>query len=106
MRSKLKNTYKQRNKFSATFTKYGSFHDSLGNKQTTILIQDIRLGGRIVCDHIWLSDIESIDNLNLQRGDRLEFMATTSQYSRIGLDNNYKKDYELIQISDVFKLCS
>lgn len=70
---------KDRHTFTAEFVRFGIKNGYAGDVPT-ILFKEVRLGEKIVCDHIWFTCGKQFDALNLQHGDIVEFSARVSSY--------------------------
>lgn len=102
MRKHLKEKEGQRLRFSGTVDRYGTKAGYCGVPVPTICIKQLVYAdtGQTACDHVWFSVGKQIDQLNLKPGDRVDFDARISTYTkgyvniRQGIDNR-QIDYRL-----------
>lgn len=80
MRKQLKEIgSSERHTFSAEVVRFGWKSGWRGSVRT-ILVKDVRLGERIVCDHLWFTVGKQFENLALMSGDVITFSARVSRY--------------------------
>ena len=80
MRKELRNIgTKDRHTFTAEFVRYGIKNGWTGDVPT-VLFKSIRLGDKIVCDHLWFTCGKQFDSLNLEIGDIVQFDARVDSY--------------------------
>lgn len=80
MRKALRNIgCDERHTFTAEFSRYGIKNGWAGDVPT-VLLKDIRLGDKIVCDHLWFTCGKQFDALGLECGDIVQFDARVDSY--------------------------
>lgn len=70
----------ERHTFTATFDRFGTAGGWNGTSRRTVLLVDVKCGGRVVADHLWFKCGKRFDALGLKRGDEVEFKARVSSY--------------------------
>lgn len=112
MRKELQRlTGKERHRFTATFERFGT-KPGWFDRDKTILLVDVKLDGRVICDHLWFSCGKSFDRLALVKGDEVEFYARVSKYTKgyrghredAMLENPICTDYRLSNPTKVRKI--
>ena len=82
MRTKLKEiTGKERHTFTATFTRFGWRRGYRGTIRT-LLFTDVKMGGTVVCDHIWFTNGKGFERFNLIVNDVIQFNARVASYTK------------------------
>ena len=69
----------ERHTFTAEFVRFGIKNGWTGDVPT-VLFKNVKLGDRIVCDHLWFTCGKQFDALGLQIGDIVEFSARVVSY--------------------------
>lgn len=97
-------------RFKATVDKFGFKNGYKGPEPTILLIKIASLDNIIKTDHLWMNTTKQFENLNLQKGDVIEFDARIKPYQKgyVGYrEDVYKSielDYKLSHPSKVVKL--
>lgn len=92
MREALKDRVGKRGEFHAQFKRRGSVNSDWGVK-VTMLFVDIRdEAGTLVADHIWVKMGKQMEELHLQGGERVRFMATVDRYQKRDKDREGEDD--------------
>jgi hypothetical protein len=102
MRNQLKPHEGERMAFIAVVERFGAKTNYHGYSDDTMLLKDIRFAGtgELATGHLWFTVGKSMEKLKLAIGDRIQFEARISEYSkgyvnrRGGIDNR-KTDYKL-----------
>ena len=82
-RSKLAKVGKQeRHTFTATFDRVGYKRAFRGDDVKTLLLQDVRLDGQLVTDHMWFTCGVTWARLDLHAGDQVQFDARVGTYEK------------------------
>lgn len=71
----------ERHTFTAEFVRFGIKNGWTGDVPTC-LFKDVKLGDKVVCDHIWFTCGKQFDSLALQTGDIVECSARVSSYMK------------------------
>lgn len=83
MREKLAELNERRITVSAKVEKFGTKKSFKGFPQKTVLLIDIKdQSGKILCDHLWLTEGKQIKNLGLEIGDKIAFTARVTEYEK------------------------
>ena len=83
MREKLVELNDKRITVSAKVEKFGSRKSFIGFLQKTVLLIDIKdQSGKMLCDHLWLTEGKQIKNLSLIVGDFIMFTARVTEYEK------------------------
>lgn len=70
-----------REKFSATFRRFGTKLGYNGGVETTVLLVEIKDSqGNLVAGHLWFNYTKGFQNLSLKEGDIVQFEARVSDY--------------------------
>lgn len=69
----------ERHTFTAEFVRFGIKNGWKGDVPT-VLFKDVKLGDKVVCDHLWFTCGKQFDSLGLQIGDIVEFSARVASY--------------------------
>lgn len=94
MREGLKNINGTRQRFIATFERFGIKSGWQGRKVKTYLFVEIKnKAGQEVCDHLWMSQMKSLEVMNLQPGDKICFDARVKTYTK-GYKGRRYDEYE------------
>lgn len=81
MRDGLKNMDGNRQRFIATFERFGVKTGWKGAKiKTYLFVGILSQRGQPVCDHIWMSKMLQLELLDLQPGDKISFDARVKRY--------------------------
>jgi hypothetical protein len=116
MRKELQNIEGVRQRFTATFVRYGTKPAYKGPPIKTLLFEDIRdKHGKEYCDHLWFTINKSFTKLDLQPGEKISFDARVKPYikgyrgRRGEYDENFydakpvSKDYKLSHPNNIVK---
>lgn len=80
MREKLKELGSaDRHMFTAEVVRFGKKNGWVGDLKT-VLLKNVTLGDKIVCDHIWFTCGKQFEDLSLNTGDKISFLARVSKY--------------------------
>lgn len=83
MRKELENIAGVRQRFTATFVRFGSKKAYKGPPIVTLLFEDIRdKHNKEYCDHIWFTINKSFTKLDLQPGEKISFDARVKPYTK------------------------
>lgn len=101
----------ERHRFTATFERFGMKNGWVGMEKTLLLV-DVKLYGKTVCDHLWFSCGKSFERLSLKKGDEIEFFARVSKYTKgyrgyredAAIDNPIRTDYRLSNPTKVSRI--
>lgn len=108
MRDKLEEFYGKRLVFTGTFARFGNKtrHNSKPGKQKTVLIEEIKSDGKLLCEHCWFALIKGFGKLALKTGDFIMFEARVSRYLKgWKRDNNSRElDYRLSNPTKIKKI--
>jgi len=114
IRERLKKKYdngNKREKYKATFKRFGTRSGYKGEVRTILLIDIVDQRHFLVASHIWLDCGKQFDKINLIEGDRVQFHARVKIYEKgyAGYDEFGEKgfttfDYGLSYPSKVSKL--
>ncbi len=113
MRKKLAERFKlnQREKYKATFKRFGIRSGYKGAIETVLLIDVIDKYHRLITSHLWMDCGKQFDKLKLKEGDMVQFNARVKVYEKgyLGYDEIGDKafptiDYGLSYPSKVVKL--
>lgn len=107
MREKLKQFDGNRQRFIATFVRFGVKKGWQGRRVKTYLFEGIMNDKQQeICDHIWLSEMKSLEVLNLQPGDKICFDARVKTYTKgyKGRRDEYDDGFETKPIEKDYKL--
>jgi len=103
VRKELKNIEGARQRFVATFVRYGKKAVYKGHQRTTLLFENIRdKNGKAYCDHIWFTTNKQFESMNLAEGDNISFDARVKPY--IKGYRGQREDYDLPPVSKDYKL--
>lgn len=81
MRKELQNIEGVRQRFIATFERYGKKSAYKGPPITTLLFKNIRdVNGAQFSDHVWFTTNKQFEKLDLQEGDNICFDARVKPY--------------------------
>lgn len=83
----------ERHTFTATFVRFGMKNGYKGPEKT-VLLQDVKLDDKIVCDHLRFNFTKGFQQCNLQEGDVVQFDGRIASYEK-GY-KGYREDPELI----------
>lgn len=113
MRQELKKIIGARQRFIATFERFGTKKGYQGREIKTYCFINIRSQrGQPICDHLWMSQMKGMEELNLQPGDNICFDARVKRYTkgyrgRRELNDEYSKpievDYKLSHPTNIVK---
>lgn len=70
----------ERHTFTATVGRFGTKTNYHGFPEPTILLTDITLGGKTLCDHVWFTVGKRLEAMNLRPGDKIQFDARVGAY--------------------------
>jgi hypothetical protein len=111
MRKELGASENERERFTATFIRFGTKHQHRGSTTTTLLFQQIiNSKGILVADHVWFTITDAFEQCRLQPGDRIAFDARVKSYSKgyKGLPKEIRKpaqfDFKLSHPTRITKL--
>lgn len=114
MRKELEKKFKsnQREKYKATFERFGSRSGYKDKTIKTVLLKKIAdKTGKEVADHLWMDVGKRLDKLNLKEEDMIQFFARVKIYEKgYQGDNDFGEkefleiDYGLSYPSQVYKL--
>lgn len=113
MRKELAKKFKlnQREKYKATFIRFGIKNGYKGIIKTVLLVDVIDQCHRLVASHLWMDCGKRFDKLNLKEGDMIQFFARPKIYEKgyqgydeFGEKGYQKIDYGLSYPSKVVKL--
>lgn len=103
MRKELGNIAGVRQRFTATFVRFGTKKAFKGAPIITLLFEDVRdKHGKEYTDHLWFTNNKQFKSLNLQGGDKISFDARVKPYTK-GYRGN-REDYDVKPISRDYKL--
>ena len=80
MRQGLQKLDGVRRRFVGVFVRYGTKKGWKGVTLTTILLKDIKINGKLICDHLWFNLTKEFDNLTLKEGTTVAFDARVREY--------------------------
>jgi len=96
--------------FTGTFERFGVKNGWAGVEKT-VLLKDIKnKNGDIISDHLWFNFTKGFENLQLEKGDIIQFEARVKEYYkgykgyREGIYKPIEKDYKLSYPSKIKKL--
>jgi hypothetical protein len=92
MREALKDRVGRRGEFTAQFKRRGVAASGWGIKVTMLFIDVRDEAGTVVADHIWFKMGKQMDELKLEPGDRIRFMATVDTYQKRNKDDAWDDD--------------
>jgi len=97
MRQGLQKLDGVRRRFVGVFVRYGTKKGWKGVTLTTILLKDIKINGKLICDHLWFNLTKEFDNLTLKEGTTVAFDARVREYLKgyRGYRENVDKPVEL-----------
>lgn len=112
MRLNLKSLEGERRRFVGAVDQYGSKRGHKGPEET-ILLKDIRdmATNDLLTDHAWLTVGKQLRKLRARTGDRLEFDATITSYTkgysghRKGINRKIEHDYRLSHHRNFQRTC-
>lgn len=113
MRQKLAEKFKlnQREKYKATFQRFGVRSGYKGDIKTVLLLDVIDQSHKLVTSHLWLDCGKQFDKLQLKEGDFVQFYARVKIYEKgyqgyneFGEEGFPTIDYGLCYPSKVAKL--
>lgn len=107
MRERLKEIEGVRQRFTATFVRFGSKKAYKGPPIKTLLFEDVKDKYKNdYCDHIWFTDTKGFQKLNLQSGDKISFDARVKPYTKgyRGRRDDYDDYYDHKPVSKDYKL--
>ena len=82
MRKELKQIGDQeRHTFTATFVRFGTKNGYKGIERT-VLLKDVMLENKIVCDHLWFNLTKGFYECNLTEGDKVKFDGRITTYEK------------------------
>lgn len=103
MRKELQNINGVRQRFTATFVRFGTKKAFKGPPIVTLLFEDVKdKYQKEYTDHIWFTTNKQFESLNLQPGDKIVFDARVKEYVK-GY-RGYREDYDLPAVSTDYKL--
>jgi hypothetical protein len=111
MREALQQLNGQRLQFTAIVERFGTRKSYLGYPQPTILLRQVVAleAQTLVTDHLWFIVRKTIAALDLQPGERIQFEARVTQYTkgyvnrRAGIDDR-TIDYKLERPTKFIKI--
>lgn len=113
MRKKLADKFKlnQREKYKATFKRFGIRNGYKGDIKTVLLLDVIDQYHKLVTSHLWMNCGKQFDKLQLEDGDFVQFYARVKIYEKgyqgyngFGEKGFQSIDYGLCYPSKVVKL--
>ena len=107
MREKLKNIEGVRNRFIATFIRYGQKAAYKGYPIVTLLFENVRdKYGEVFTEHIWFTTNKSFEKFNFNEGDNIVFDARVKTYIKgyIGRNNDWDDSYDIKTVTKDYKL--
>lgn len=107
MRKELAKIAGVRQRFTATFVRYGSKKSFKGAPIKTLLFENVSdKYGKEFCDHIWFTINKQFKNLNLEGGDKISFDARVKSYTKgyRGRKEYDEEAYDPKPITNDFKL--
>jgi hypothetical protein len=113
MRNQLKKINGVRSTFTGTFERYGFKNGYRGKQLTTILLKDIKdKYGKLRSDHLWFNLTKEFDVLPIEEGDRLQFDARVSEYTKgyngykweVAIEKPLEQDYRLSRPTNIRKI--
>lgn len=105
MRERLKELCGVRARFRGTFQKFGQRTSHGYVKPMALLVDLTDARGNEMCDHLWLNLTPTVERLDLQPGDRIEFDARVARYVK-GYHDDRRVDYKLNNPTNFVKLGS
>lgn len=103
MRKELEQINGVRNRFIATFVRFGSKSAYKGPPIKTLLFSDVRdKTGKVYTDHLWFTITKGFEAINLQPGEKICFDARVKSYTK-GY-KGHREDYDSNPISTDYKL--
>lgn len=84
LRKKLADKFKsnQREKYKATFKRFGIRNGYKGDIKTVLLIDVIDQNHKLVTSHLWMNCGKQFDKLQLEDGDFVQFYARIKIYEK------------------------
>lgn len=103
MRKELKKIKNKRTTFIGEVNKFGTKPSYKGYPKKTILLINIKFKetNEIATDHIWFTVGKTIENIELNIGDIIQFDARVKQYKKGYIEKEV--DYKLSNISKIYK---
>jgi hypothetical protein len=103
MRRKLQSLEEKRRTFTGFFERIGFKPGYRGRASTmTVLLVKVKDNkGRLMTDHLWFNYTKGFQELNLTRGEKIEFKARVKEYQKGSGDT---VDYKLSNPSQIRKL--
>ncbi len=71
----------ERHTFTATFERYGMKSGYKGPVRT-VLLRNVKLDGKILCDHLWFNLTKGFEQCNLATGDIVQFDGRVTTYEK------------------------
>jgi len=103
MRHRLKEINGVRARFRGRFSRFGTRTSYGYVKRMALLVYVTDARGNGMTDHLWLNWNKTIEALNLQPGDVLEFDARVKRYVK-GYYDNRQVDYKLSHPTNFVKI--
>ncbi|MFX0132094.1 MAG: hypothetical protein ACFFDN_00480 [Candidatus Hodarchaeota archaeon] len=113
MRKELQKKFElnQREKYKATFERFGSRPGYKKPIKTVLLKKIVDKTGKEVADHLWIDCGKRLDKLDLKEGEMIQFFARVKDYGKgyqgyneFGEKEFPEIDYGLSYPSQVYKL--
>jgi hypothetical protein len=83
MREELASREGERERFTATFERFGKKSAFKGPPKTTLLMRDIKdARGDVMTDHLWFNLTVELAGLRLRRGDVIAFDGRSASYTK------------------------
>lgn len=103
MRTGLALLFDETHTFNATFICYAQTDEG----RNVVLVEDVYWQGKRITGHIWLHRTKALKQLELKRGERIEFEAKVEKYVknvRIVSKSDIEADYGFKNIRDVKRI--
>lgn len=103
MRNGLKLLFGETHIFSATFTCYARTDEG----RNVVLVEDVYWEGKLITGHIWLHRTRALKELQLEKGERIEFEARVEKYMKnvhIEKQADIEADYGFKNIREVKRI--
>ncbi|KKM47404.1 hypothetical protein LCGC14_1558720 [marine sediment metagenome] len=101
----------QREKYKATFKRFGVKNGYKGDTKTVLLLDVVDQNHKLVASHLWMNCGKRFDKLQLEEGDFVQFYARVKIYGKryqgydeYGVHGSLSIDYGLCYPSKVVKL--
>lgn len=109
MRTGLQAIEEKRQTFTGVFERIGYKPGYRGSASTmTVLVRNVRnKKGKFLANHVWLNYTKALQELNLDRGNRIEFQARVKEYrkgSKGSIDYRLSYPTQIKKISEVSRI--